>query len=178
MNSTLGPNPLATTTTIDDPTDFATGPGAGKYGPVVVTKAGPTGCFAKGYQQTSRVKYTTTVGGRILGRSMFVVGTTTTFIDEYAKADRRLREQRPELTESERKAQVTETGTVRAGSEVLASVDLGAAAGAAIGGPVGIIAGLGVGLIMAIPTGEDRKVGDLAGDVGEWIWSGIKGIFK
>ncbi|RRD04117.1 hypothetical protein EII34_10945 [Arachnia propionica] len=151
------------------------GPEIGKYGAPEVIRE-PKGRI--GLEKTKQIRHATTLGGRILGRSMFVVGTTFTFVDEYAKADRKLREQRPELTESERKAEVAETGTVRAASEVLASVSLGAAAGATIGGPVGVIAGLGVGLIMAIPTGEDRTVGDLAGDVGEWIWSGLKEIFK
>ncbi|MDO5083205.1 MAG: hypothetical protein Q4D89_07375 [Arachnia propionica] len=154
------------------------GPDFGKYGAPVVEKAGPTGRFGVGLEKTSRVKYTASVGGRILGRSMFVVGTTFTFVDEYTKTDRKLREQRPELTESERKAQVAEIGTVRAGSQVAAPIVAGAAAGAAIGGPAGVVVGLGVGLVMAIPMGEDKTIGDRLGDAGEAIWNFCTGFLK
>ncbi|WP_221620331.1 hypothetical protein, partial [Arachnia propionica] len=86
--------------------------------------------------------------------------------------------QRPELTESERKAQVAEIGTVRAGSQVAAPIVAGAAAGAAIGGPAGVVVGLGVGLVMAIPMGEDKTIGDRLGDAGETIWNFCTGFLK
>lgn len=154
------------------------GPDFGKYGAPVVQKAGPIGRFGVGLEKTSRVKYTAATGGRILGRSMFVVGTTFTFVDEYARTDRKLREHKPELTASERRSEVAQIGTVRAGSQVAAPIVAGAAAGAAIGGPAGVVVGLGVGLVMAIPTGEDKTIGDRLGDVGEAIWNFCTGFLK
>ncbi|WP_221620336.1 hypothetical protein, partial [Arachnia propionica] len=86
--------------------------------------------------------------------------------------------QRPELTESERKAQVAEIGTVRAGSQVAAPILAGAAAGAAIGGPAGVVAGIGVGLVLSIPAGEGKNLGDRLADAVEGGWNWIKGVFS
>ncbi|MDO5066959.1 MAG: hypothetical protein Q4D96_06745 [Propionibacteriaceae bacterium] len=151
------------------------GPEIGKYGPSEVIRS-PKGRI--GLEKTQQIRHATTLGGRIVGRSMFVVGTTTTFIDEYAKADRRLREQRPELTESERKAQVTKSGTIRATAQVGTPILAGAFAGAAVGGPAGVIVGLAAGLALNIPTGEDKTVGDRLGDFGEAIWNICTGFLK
>ena len=87
-----------------------------------------------------------TIEAPIPGRSMLIVGTT--FTDEHVRTHRRLREQRTELTASEREAQVAEIGTVRAGDQVVSPIITGAVAGAALGGPVGVMAGIGVGLIL------------------------------
>ncbi|RRD46565.1 hypothetical protein [Arachnia propionica] len=100
-----------------------------------------------------------------------------TAVEEYGKTDKRLREQRPDLTQSERALHVAGIGTLRAGAQVASPILLGAAAGAAFGGPVGVVAGVAVGLALSIPMG-DRTIGDIAGDIGEGILNLSKGPFE
>lgn len=100
-----------------------------------------------------------------------------TAVEEYGKTDKRLREQRPDLTQSERALQVAEVGTVRAASQVASPIVLGALAGAALGGPVGVVAGIGAGLALSIPLPNGSTLGDAVADAGEWLWNGFKGLF-
>ena len=103
-----------------------------------------------------------------------------TFTEEYDKADKRYREQNPELTERERKLKVAETTTVRSTSKIGAAVAAGVMIGAAIpvGGPlIGLGVGLAVGLGMSIPVGQGKNLGDLAADAGEGVVNMVKGWF-
>ncbi|WP_221620224.1 hypothetical protein, partial [Arachnia propionica] len=113
----------------------------------------------------------------LLGHSMFAIETTFTFVDEHTKTDRKLREQKPELTESERRSEVAQVGTLRAGTQVLSSVAAGAAAGAAIGGPIGFIAGIGVGVAMSIPVTNGKSASELLADAAEGVFNFARGLF-
>ncbi|WP_338568617.1 hypothetical protein V7R84_10265 [Arachnia propionica] len=103
-----------------------------------------------------------------------------TYSSEYEKADKRYREQNPELSASERQSRVRETAAVRTGSQVLASAWAEAAVGSMIpvgGTAVGLAVGAGVGFVMSIETGEGKTVGDHIADLGEGIWNWGKGLF-
>ena len=118
--------------------------------------------------------------GRVAGRGLFVLGVGLTYSSEYEKADKRYREQNPELSASERQSRVRETAAVRTGSQVLASAWAGAAVGSMI--PVGgtavcLAVGVGVGLVMSIDTGEGKTVGDRIPDFGEGVWNVLKNPF-
>ena len=114
------------------------------------------------------------------GRAFFVLGVGLTYNDEYQKADKRYREQNPELTSSERKERVAESATVRTGSQVLAAAGTGAAIGSVLpvgGTAVGLAVGTVVGLGTMTPTGDGKSVGDRIADVGEGFWNFHKGVF-
>ncbi|RRD03465.1 hypothetical protein EII34_13735 [Arachnia propionica] len=103
-----------------------------------------------------------------------------TFTSEYDKADKRYREQNPELTEQQRQLKTIETTTVRSTSQITTAVGAGLAIGAAIpvGGPlIGLGVGLAIGLGMSIPVGKDKTLGDVTADVGEGVWNAVKGWF-
>jgi len=116
--------------------------------------------------------------GRVAGRGLFVLGVGLTYSSEYEKADKRYREQNPELTANERQSRVRETAAVRTGSQVMAAAWAGATVGSLL--PVGGTAvglAVGVGVAMSIPTRGDKTIGDVAADVGEGIWNKVKGWF-
>ena len=118
--------------------------------------------------------------GRVAGRGLFVLGVGLTYSSEYEKADKRYREQNPELSASERQSRVRETAAVRTGSQVLASAWAGAAVGSMIpvgGTTVGLAVGAGVGFVMSIDTGEGKTVGDHIADFGEGVWNVLKNPF-
>ena len=118
--------------------------------------------------------------GRAAGRGLFVLGVGLTYSSEYEKADKRYREQNPELSASERQSRVRETAAVRTGSQVLASAAAGAAVGSMIpvgGTAVGLAVGVGVGLVMSIDTGDGKSLGDRIADAGEGFWNWCKGVF-
>ena len=118
--------------------------------------------------------------GRAAGRGLFVLGVGLTYNSEYEKANKRYREQNPELTASERQSRVRETAAVRTGSQVLASAWAGAAVGSMIpvgGTAVGLAVGVGVGLVMSIDTGDGKSLGDRIADAGEGFWNWCKGVF-
>jgi len=116
----------------------------------------------------------------VAGRGLFVLGVGLTYSSEYEKADKRYREQNPELSASERQSRVRETAAVRTGSQVLASAAAGAAVGSMIpvgGTAVGLAVGVGVGLVMSIDTGDGKSLGDRIADAGEGFWNWRKGVF-
>ena len=118
--------------------------------------------------------------GRVAGRGLFVLGVGLTYSSELEKADKRYREQNPELTASERQSRVQETAAVRTGSQVAAAAGAGALVGSILpvgGTAVGLTVGVGVGLAMSIPIGDNKTVGDAAADIGEGIWNTVKGWF-
>ena len=53
--------------------------------------------------------------GRVAGRGLFVLGVGLTYSSEYEKADKRYREQNPELTASERQSRVAESAPCEQG---------------------------------------------------------------
>ena len=117
--------------------------------------------------------------GRAAGRGLFVLGVGLTYSSEHEKADKRYREQNPELTASERQSRVRETAAVRTGSQVLASAWAGATVGSMLpvgGTAVGLAVGAGVGFVMSIETGEGKTVGDHIADFGENFWNWGKGL--
>ena len=117
---------------------------------------------------------------RAAGRGLFVLGVGLTYNSEYEKANKRYREQNPELTASERQSRVRETAAVRTGSQVLASAWAGAAVGSILpvgGTAVGLAVGAGVGFVMGTPIGDNKTVGDATVDIGEGIWNTVKGWF-
>ena len=119
--------------------------------------------------------------GRVAGRDLFALGVGLTYSSEHEKADKRYREQNPELTASERQSRVRETAAVRTGSQVLASAWAGATVGSMLpvgGTAVGLAVGVGVGLVMSIDTGEGKSLGDRFADLGESVWNGLKGLFS
>ena len=119
--------------------------------------------------------------GRVAGRGLFVLGVGLTYSSEYEKADKRYREQNPELTASERQSRVRETAAVRTGSQVMAAAWAGATVGSMLpigGTAVGLAVGVGVGLVMSIDTGDGKTVGDRFADLGESVWNGLKGLFS
>ena len=119
--------------------------------------------------------------GRAAGRGLFVLGVGLTYNSEYEKANKRYREQNPELSASERQSRVRETAAVRTGSQVLASAWAGAAVGSMIpvgGTAVGLAVGVVVGLGMSFDTGEGKSLGDRVADVGEGFWNWCKGTFS
>ena len=110
--------------------------------------------------------------GRAAGRGLFVLGVGLTYNSEYEKANKRYREQNPELSASERQSRVRETAAVRAGSQVAAAAGAGALVGSILpvgGTAVGLAVGAGVGFVMSIETGEGKTVGDHIADLGEGI---------
>ena len=157
------------------------GPFRGRYGdPTVIRPNRISGSWGFGKEFSSRVRTTTTAIGRTAGRAFFILGVGLTYNDEYQKADKRYREQNPELTSSDRKERVAESATVRTGSQVLAAAGAGAAIGSVIpvgGTAVGLAVGTVVGLGMMIPTGDGKNLGDRFADLGEGLWNGLKGIF-
>ena len=115
--------------------------------------------------------------GRAAGRGLFVLGVGLTYNSEYEKANKRYREQNPELTASERQSRVRETAAVRTGSQVAAAAGAGALVGSILpvgGTAVGLAVGVGVGLVMSIDTGESKTVGDHIADFGEGVWNVLK----
>ena len=119
--------------------------------------------------------------GRVAGRGLFVLGVGLTYSSELEKADKRYREQNPELTASERQSRVRETAAVRTGSQVMAAAWAGATVGSMLpvgGTAVGLAVGVGVGLVMSIDTGDGKTVGDRFADLGESVWNGLKGLFS
>ena len=118
--------------------------------------------------------------GRAAGRGLFVLGVGLTYNSEYEKADKRYREQNPELSASERQSRVRETAAVRTGSQVMAAAWAGATVGSMLpvgGTAVGLAVGVGVGLVMSIDTGDGKTVGDRFADLGEGFWNWGKRIF-
>ncbi len=118
--------------------------------------------------------------GRAAGRGLFVLGVDLTYSSEHEKANKRYREQNPELTGSERQSRVRETAAVRTGSQVAAAAGAGALVGSILpvgGTTVGLAVGAGVGFVMSIPIGDNKTVGDAAADIGEGIWNTVKGWF-
>ena len=118
--------------------------------------------------------------GRAAGRGLFVLGVGLTYSSEHEKADKRYREQNPELTASERQSRVRETAAVRTGSQA-AVAGAGALVGSILpvgGTAVGLAVGVGVGLVMSIDTGEGKSLGDRFADLGESVWNGLKGLFS
>ncbi|WP_185711386.1 hypothetical protein, partial [Arachnia propionica] len=129
---------------------------------------------------TVTTKIGTSGWGRAAGRGLFAAGIVLTFTEEYDKADKRYREQNPELTEQQRHLKTIETTTVRSTSQIGAAMGTGAAIGALmpVGGPlIGLGVGLAVGLGMSIPVGKDKTIGDAVADVGEGFWNFAKGLF-
>ena len=119
--------------------------------------------------------------GRAAGRGLFVLGVGLTYNSEYEKANKRYREQNPELSASERQSRVRETAAVRTGSQVLAAAWAGATVGSILpvgGTAVGLAVGVGVGLVMSIDTGDGKSLGDRIADVGEGFWNWCKGTFS
>ena len=119
--------------------------------------------------------------GRAAGRGLFVLGVDLTYSSEHEKANKRYREQNPELTASERQSRVRETAAVRTGSQVMAAAWAGATVGSMLpvgGTAVGLAVGVGVGLVMSIDTGDGKTVGDRFADLGESVWNGLKGLFS
>ena len=117
--------------------------------------------------------------GRAAGRGLFVLGVGLTYSSEYEKADKRYREQNPELTASERQSRVRETAAVRTGSQA-AAAGAGALVGSVLpigGTAVGLAVGAGVGFVMSIETGEGKTVGDHIADFGEGVWNVLKNPF-
>ena len=118
--------------------------------------------------------------GRAAGRGLFVLGVGLTYSSEHEKADKRYREQNPELTANERQSRVRETAAVRTGSQA-AVAGAGALVGSILpvgGTAVGLAVGVGVGLVMSIDTGEGKSLGDRFADLGESVWNGLKGLFS
>lgn len=154
------------------------GPEIGHFGPPTVVKPGPTSEGIRfGLERSTRLRHTASIVGHVAGKGLFVAGTIFTAVEEYGKTDKRLREQRPDLTQSERALHVAEIGTFRAGAQVATPLLLGAAAGAAFGGPVGVIVGIGTGIVMSLPAGDGKPWGDRVSDVVEDAWTWIKGVF-
>ena len=118
--------------------------------------------------------------GRAAGRGLFALGVGLTYSSELEKADKRYREQNPELSASERQSRVRETAAVRTGSQVAAAAGAGALVGSILpvgGTAVGLAVGVGVGLVMSIDTGDGKSLGDRIADVGEGFWNWRKGVF-
>ncbi|RRD49477.1 hypothetical protein [Arachnia propionica] len=141
----------------------------------------PFGKVGVGVESTVTTKIGTSGWGRAAGRGLFVAGIVLTVAEEHDKADKRYREQNPELTESQRQLKTVETTTVRSTAKIGAAVTTGLAIGAAIpvGGPlIGLGVGLVVGLGMSIPVGKDKTLGDAIADVGEGAWNFMKGLFS
>ena len=114
------------------------------------------------------------------GRGLFVLGVGLTYNSEYEKADKRYREQNPELSATERQSRVQETAAVRTGSQVAAAAGAGALVGSILpvgGTAVGLAVGAGVGFVMGTPIGDNKTVGDATVDIGEGIWNTVKGWF-
>ena len=114
------------------------------------------------------------------GRDLFALGVGLTYSSEHEKADKRYREQNPELTANERQSRVRETAAVRTGSQA-AVAGAGALVGSILpvgGTAVGLAVGVGVGLVMSIDTGDGKSLGDRIADVGEGFWNWCKGTFS
>ena len=160
------------------------GPMPGQYGrPHVFYSEVKTffkGKIGVGVESTVTTKIGTSGWGRVAGRGLFAAGIVLTFTSEYEKADKRYREQNPELTEQQRQLKTIETTTVRSTSQIGAAMVTGASIGALmpVGGPlIGLGVGLAVGLGMSIPAGDGKTIGDRVADFGEGVWNGIKGLF-
>ena len=116
--------------------------------------------------------------GRAAGRGLSVLGVDLTYSSELEKANKRYREQNPELTASERQSRVQETAAVRTGSQVAAAAGAGALVGSILpAGGTAVGLAVGVGVAMSIPTRGDKTIGDVAADVGEGIWNTVEGRF-
>ena len=114
------------------------------------------------------------------GRGLFVLEIGLTYNSEYEKADKRYREQNPELSANERQSRVRDTAAVRTGSQVATAAGAGALAGSILpvgGTAVGLTVGVLVGLGMSIDTGEGKTVGDRIADFGEGVWNVLKKPF-
>ena len=118
--------------------------------------------------------------GRAAGRGLFVLGVGLTYSSELEKADKRYREQNPELSASERQSRVRETAAVRTGSQA-AVAGAGALVGSILpvgGTAVGLAVGAGVGFVMSIDTGEGKSLGDRFADLDESVWNGLKELLS
>jgi len=118
--------------------------------------------------------------GRAAGRGLFVLGVGLTYSSEHEKANKRYREQNPELTASERQSRVRETAAVRTGSQA-AVAGAGALVGSILpvgGTAVGLAVGAGVGFVMSIDTGEGKSLGDRFADLDESVWNGLKELLS
>ena len=157
------------------------GPPPGRYGPATVIRPpNITGSWGLGREHSLQTRTGTSALGRAAGRGLFVIGVGLTYSSELEKADKRYREQNPELTASERQSRVRETAAVRTGSQVMAAAWAGATVGSMLpvgGTAVGLAVGVGVGLVMSIDTGDGKTVGDRFADLGEGFWNWGKRIF-
>ena len=118
--------------------------------------------------------------GRAAGRGLFVLGVGLTYSSEHEKANKRYREQNPELSASERQSRVRETAAVRTGSQA-AVAGAGALVGSILpvgGTAVGLAVGAGVGFVMSIDTGEGKSLGDRFADLDESVWNGLKELLS
>lgn len=162
-------------------TETFLGPARGRYGPATVIRPpNITGSWGLGREHSLQTRTGTSALGRAAGRGLFVLGVGLTYSSEYEKADKRYREQNPELTASERQSRVRETAAVRTGSQVMAAAWAGATVGSMLpvgGTAVGLAVGVGVGLVMSIDTGDGKTVGDRFADLGEGFWNWGKRIF-
>lgn len=162
-------------------TETFLGPPRGRRGPATVIRPpNVTGSWGLGREHSLQTRTGTSALGRAAGRGLFVLGVGLTCSSELEKIDKRYREQKPELSASERQSRVRETAAVRTYSQVAASAAAGAAIGSMIpvgGTAVGLAVGVVVGLGMSIDTGEGKTVGDRIADLGEGIWNWGKGLF-
>ena len=162
-------------------TETFLGPPPGRYGPATVIRPpNITGSWGLGREHSLQTRTGTSALGRVAGRGLFVLGVGLTYSSELEKADKRYREQNPELSASERQSRVRETAAVRAGSQVAAAAGAGALVGSILpvgGTAVGLAVGAGVGFVMSIETGEGKTVGDHIADFGEGVWNVLKNPF-
>ena len=139
-----------------------------------------TGSWGLGREHSWQTRTGTSALGRVAGRGLFVLGVGLTYSSELEKADKRYREQNPELSATERQSRVQETAAVRTGSQVAAAAGAGALVGSILpvgGTAVGLAVGAGVGFVMSIETGEGKTVGDHIADFGEGVWNFLKNPF-
>lgn len=127
---------------------------------------------------------------RMAGNAIGFFGTGALVVGELLEADRRLREERPELSQEERHGEALRIAAVRSASQVIvedtvtrvASAAVGAAIGTAVcpgvGTAIGLAIGVTVGLAANIPTGDDKSAGDRVADVGEAAVDGIVDFFS
>lgn len=161
------------------------GPTAGKFSPATVTQTSEftSRMFGAVKTATDEVRWErtgTSTFGRVGGRALWVAGAAFTYKSEYAKADERFKDERPELTDDERNAKAIETAVVRTGSQVAASAAAGAAIGSAIpvgGTVVGLAVGAAVGLAMSYEWDNGKSAGEYVADGGEAVWTWTKSFF-
>lgn len=132
---------------------------------------------------SGRVTHTTAASnvGRALGRGLGAVGSVLLVASEYQQADERLKEERPDLTDSQRTAHAAGTAAARAGAQIAVAAAAGAAIGSVVpvaGTGVGLAIGLAVGVAMSIPIGDDKSIGDRIGDVGEGAFNLAVDLFS